>query len=105
MPKKEEPKLRPVGDHVLVTPIAEDAEMIAPGGMKFLVPETAQDKPNRGTVVATGDGRILQDGKVRKIALEPGQKVLFSKYAGNEFSLGPDKYIILSYDDILVILP
>ncbi len=95
--------MRPVGDHVLVTPIPEDTTM-KHGTLELVIPDKAQDKPQRGTVVSVGEGRHGSDGKLRPIKLEAGQKVLFSKYAGNDFALGEDKFIILSYDDILVVL-
>lgn len=95
--------MKPIGDHVLVKPIAEDDEMVH-GALRLVVADTAKDKPNRGEVVAIGQGRILSDGQVREIIVKPGEKVLFSKYAGNEFSVNNEQYIILSYDDILVVL-
>lgn len=95
--------MKPIGDHVLVTPIAEDTT-VKHGTLELVIPDTAQDKPNRGTVVSVGEGRIGSDGKLRPIKLKKGEKVLFSKYAGNEFRLGETQYIILSYDDILVVL-
>lgn len=96
--------MKPVGDHVLVTPIPEESEFIGKSGVKLYIPDSAKDKPNRGVVVSVGDGRILNDGKIRPIKLKKDQKVLFSKYAGNEFTLDNTPYIILSYDDILVVL-
>lgn len=96
--------MRPVGDHVLVTPIPEDDELVAPGGTRFVLADTAKDKPNRGLVVAVGEGRVLPSGQVREISVKPGERVLFSKYAGNEFALGGERYIILSADDILIVL-
>jgi chaperonin GroES len=97
---KVKSEIQPIGDHILVIPIPEDKEM-KHGTLTLVVPETAQDKPNRGTVVAVGEGRIV-DGKLRPINLKPGQKVLFSKYAGNDFRLGETSYIVISHDDILV---
>lgn len=96
--------MRPIGDHVLVTPIAEDDELIAPGGTRFLLADTAKDKPNRGKIVAIGEGRFMPDGSFRPIRLSPGDRILFSKYAGNEFTLGAEHFIILSHDDILIVL-
>jgi chaperonin GroES len=96
--------MRPIGDHVLVTPIPEDDELVAPGGTRFVLADSAKDKPNRGKVVAVGDGRVLPSGQLRPINLKPGERVLFSKYAGNEFSMGGERYIILSHDDVLIVL-
>ena len=95
--------MKPTGDHVLVKPIANDKEMKL-GNLVLAIPDTAQDKPNRGEIVSVGEGRIGMDGKLRTIDLVPGQRILFSKYAGNEFTIGEDLFIVLSYDDILVLL-
>lgn len=97
-------KMKPIGDHVLVKPIPEDDELVAPGGTRFFLADTAKDKPNRGEVVAIGDGRVLLNGQLRPITVNPGDKVLFSKYAGNEFSLAGEQYIILAFDDILIVI-
>ncbi len=101
LPTPKDPQ--PIGDHVLVTPVPEDTT-VRHGTLELVVPDTAQDKPNRGIVVSVGTGRILPNGSMRAIDLNKGQKVLFSKYAGNEFRIGEQMYIILSYDDILVVL-
>ena len=99
-PKK---RLQPLGDHVLVTPIPEDKEMVGPDGvLRLQIPDNAQDKPQRGIVVSVGEGRIDVKGILRPIDLAEGERVLFGKYAGNEFSLEGQSYIILSYDDILI---
>lgn len=95
--------MKPTGDHVLVKPIANDKEMKL-GNLVLAIPDTAQDKPNRGEIVSVGEGRIGIDGKLRTIDLKEGQRILFSKYAGNEFSIGEETFIVLSYDDILVLL-
>ena len=95
--------MKPTGDHVLVKPIANDKEMKL-GNLVLAIPDTSQDKPNRGEIVSVGEGRIGIDGKLRTIDLKEGQRILFSKYAGNEFSIGEETFIVLSYDDILVLL-
>ncbi len=95
--------MRPVGDHVLVTPIPEDDELVH-GTLRLVLADTAKDKPNRGVVVSVGEGRILPDGTIRPIGLKAGDRLLFSKYAGNEFDRGGETYLVISYDDILVVL-
>ena len=95
-----EAKLEPMGDHVVVTPIPEEKEMTL-GTLTLVIPDSVQDKPNRGCVVAVGEGRVV-DGKMRPIKLKEGDRVLFSKYAGNDFFIGQEHFISLSYDDILV---
>lgn len=98
--------MTPIGDHILVTPIAEDAVWTRADGTKssLVIPEIAQDKPNRGIIASVGEGRVLTDGTLRRIKLSKGDRVLFSKYAGNEFSSGGQQYIVISYDDVLVVL-
>ena len=91
--------MRPIGDHVLVTPIPEETKIGS-----FVIPDSAKDKPNRGSVVAVGEGRVLPDGTARPIKLSEGDRVIFSKYAGNEFSDAGTDYILISFDDVLAVL-
>ena len=96
--------MRPIGDHLIVTLINEDATITTDSGIVFAVPDTALDKPNRGEVVAVGEGRILPDGTLRPIPLKTGDRILFSRYAGSDFKLDNVIYLVLSFDDILAIL-
>lgn len=97
--------MKPIGDHILISPIPEDSELVGPKGtLKLVKAESNKDKPDRGTVISVGKGRILPDGTVRKIELKAGDKVLFSKYAGNSFMIGNDEFLVVSYDDIIVLL-
>jgi len=100
---------RVMGDHLIVETIPEDSELRTESGIVFAIPDSAQDKPCRGMVIAVGSGRHLPDGTLRKIDIHPGEKVLFSKYAGNVFSVADPKkgkieYLSISYDDVLVVL-
>lgn len=101
--------MTPVGDHLVVTLLENETEIRTKSGIVFAVPDQAQDKPNRGEVIAVGEGRVLSDGTVRAIKIALGSKILFSRYAGNQFTLtGPDgvrrDYLSISYDDVLVVL-
>ena len=93
-------KLRPLGDRVLVKRVEEEEKTA--GGI--IIPDTAKEKPQKGEVVAVGNGKILEDGSVRKMSVKKGDKVLFSKYAGNEVKLDGDEVMIMREDEILAII-
>ena len=93
-------KLRPLGDRVLVKRVEEEEKTA--GGI--IIPDTAKEKPQKGEVVAVGNGKILEDGSVRKMSVKKGDKVLFSKYAGNEIKLDGDEVMIMREDEILAII-
>ena len=93
-------KLRPLGDRVVVQPTARE-EMTKSG---IVLPDTAKEKPQEGKVLAVGPGRILDDGSREAIDVSEGQKVLYAKYAGTEFKIDGDEYLIVSQKDILAIV-
>lgn len=90
-------KIRPLQDRILVKRV-EAEEKTASG---IIIPDNAKEKPMEGEVIAIGNGKVLDDGNVRKPDLNVGDKVLFSKYAGSEVKLGSIEHIILKEDDIL----
>ncbi len=92
--------LQPLGDRVVVE--REESEERTAGGI--LLPDTAKDKPARGTVLSVGDGRLLDDGKRAPFQVKPGDRVVFSSYAGDEFKLGERKLLLLREEDILAII-
>ena len=92
--------LKPLADRLLVEPI-EREEMTASG---IYVPETAKEKPQEGTVVASGPGRKDEDGDLIAMEVKVGDRVLYAKYAGTEVKLEDKKYLILKESDILAIL-
>ena len=92
-------KLKPLGDRVVVKPI-EQEEMTAGG---IVLPETAKEKPQRGSIVAAGPGRI-EDGKRVELDVKEGDTVLFAKYAGTEIKIEGEKVLILPESDILAII-
>ena len=92
--------IRPLGDRVVVKPLAN--EEVTKSGI--ILPDTAKEKPQEGEVVAVGSGRILDSGDRVPIDLKTGDKVLFSKYAGNEFKKDEVDYLILREMDILGVI-
>jgi chaperonin GroES len=94
-------QLKPLGSNVIVKPTPRE-EMTKSG---IVLPDTAKERPQEGTVLAVGPGRILDDGKREAMELSEGQKVLFQKYAGTEFKLDDDEeLLILSQKDILAVI-
>jgi chaperonin GroES len=93
--------LKPLGDRVVVE--REEAKDTTAGGI--VLPDTAKDKPQKGKVVAVGDGRITKDGKRRELQVKVGEQVLFTSYAGEEFKLDGDKKVLLMREeDILAVI-
>ena len=90
-------KLQPLGDRVVVQP-AEREETTKSG---IVIPDTAKEKPQRGTIIAVGEGRRDDDGDRIPMDVAVGDTVLFAKYAGTEFKLEDEEYLILSEKDIL----
>ena len=87
--------IKPLGDRVLITAIKE--EEITKSGI--VLPESAKEKKAEGEIITVGSGE-----KVSKLGLNPGQKIIFSKYAGDEIKIDAKEYKILSHDDILAII-
>lgn len=93
-------KLKPLADKVVIEPLESDQK--SAGGL--YLPDSAKKKPQTGKVVAVGDGKILDDGSRGKMNVKVGDKVLFSKYGGNEVTVDGDDYTILDEDQIYAIL-
>ena len=93
-------KLQPLGDRVVVKPTPRE-EMTKSG---IVLPDTAKEKPQEGTILAVGPGAFDNDGKRVAMDVEVGQKVLYGKYAGTEFKLEDDELLIVSQKDILAIV-
>jgi len=93
--------VKPLGDRVVVE--REEAQAKTAGGI--VLPDTAKDKPQRGKVIAVGEGRITKDGKRRELQVKAGDQVLFTSYAGDEFKLpGDQKVLLMREDDILAVI-
>ena len=93
-------KLRPLGDRVVVKPV-EREEKTKSG---IVLQDTAKEKPQEGIVEAVGTGRILDNGTKVPMELKVGDKVLYAKYAGNEFKLDEIEYLIVSEKDVLAVV-
>ena len=93
-------KLRPLGDRVVIQPTPRE-EMTKSG---IVLPDTAKEKPQEGSVLAVGPGRILDDGKRESIDVKKGDSVLYAKYAGTEFKIDEEELLIVSQKDILAIV-
>ena len=92
--------IRPLHDRLIVKRLDEEEK--TKGGI--IIPDTAKEKPLEGTVVAVGNGRILEDGKVRPMDVKAGDKVLFGKYAGTEIKIDGTEHLILNENDVLAII-
>ena len=92
--------IRPLGERVVVKPLP--TEEVTKGGI--VLPDTAKEKPQEGEVVAVGPGRLLDNGTRVPIDLKVGDRILFSKYAGNEVKLDDVEYLIMREADILGVI-
>ncbi len=92
--------IRPLNDHVVIRP-ANKEEVSAAG---VILPDTAKEKPQKGTIVAAGPGRILDSGTRQALEVSVGEEVLYAKYAGTEVKLEGEDYLILSEKDILAVV-
>ncbi len=93
-------QIKPLHDRVIVERIEKEEETV--GGI--IIPDTAKEKPQTGRVIAVGPGRLLEDGQRRPMVVQPGNVVIFSKYAGTEFKLDDKELLILREDDIYAII-
>ena len=92
--------LKPLADRVVVKPKARE-ETTRSG---IVLPDTAKEKPQEGTIVAAGPGRVLEDGTRVPLDVKVGDSVLYAKYAGTEYKIGNDEHLILRESDILAIV-
>ena len=93
-------KLQPLGDRVVVE--RDESEETTAGGI--VLPDSAKDRPARGTIVSVGDGRLLDDGTRAELQVKAGDHVLFSSYAGDSVNVGDDEYLLMREDDILAVI-
>ncbi|MBQ1501849.1 MAG: co-chaperone GroES [Firmicutes bacterium] len=93
--------IKPLGERILVKPIASDD--VTKSGI--VLPDTAKEKPQQGVIIAAGPGRMLDDGKRVPMEVKEGDVVLFAKFAGTEMKIDSDVYMILSAErDVLAVL-
>jgi chaperonin GroES len=93
-------KIRPLADKVLVQRL--EAETKTVGGI--VLPDSAKEKPQKGKIVSVGDGKVLDDGSVRKLQVKKGDMVLFTSYAGTEVKIDGKEYLIMSESDIMAVI-
>jgi len=94
-------KLIPLGDRVVVE--REESGQKTAGGI--LLPDSAKDKPARGTVISVGEGKLDNHGRRLPLQVKPGDRVVFTSYAGEPFKVGDDELLLMREDDILAVLP
>src|SRR5438093_11089370 len=93
-------KFRPLQDRILIKRI--DREDKSAGGI--IIPDTAKEKPQEGEVVAVGNGKRLEDGKLQPVDVKAGDRILFGKYSGNDIKLDGEEYMIMREDEVLGVL-
>jgi len=93
-------KLRPLHDRVIIKRL--EAETKSAGGI--VIPDSATEKPIKGEVVAVGNGKILEDGKVRPLAVKAGEKVLFGKYSGTEVKVEGQELLVMREEDLMAVI-
>jgi len=94
------PKLKPLNDKIIVKPIKQ--EEVTKAGI--VLPQTAEEKPEKGEVIAVGPGKLLENGQRAKMEVKVGDKVIFKKYSPDEIKVDDKEYLIISEEDILAII-
>src|SRR6478672_1187959 len=92
--------LRPLGDRVVVKPLQK--EEVTKSGI--VLPDTAKEKPQEGEIIAVGPGRVLDNGNRQSLEVKKGDRVLYAKYAGTEFKIEEEEYLVLRESDLLAIV-
>ncbi len=98
MATKTQVTFKPVGNRIVVEPLDDEAEMSTGG---IYIPDTAKERPQSGTVVAVGPGKLTDDGKRVPVEVSVGDVVVYSKYGGTEYKEGDTEYLVLRDDDVL----
>lgn len=98
--KSEDTKVRPLHDRILVRRLQEEEKTL--GGI--IIPDTAKEKPQRGEIVATGKGKVTEDGKTIALEVRVGDRVLFGKYSGTELKINGEELLMMREEDVLGIL-
>ena len=92
-------KIRPLHDRVVIK--RKEEERLSPGGI--VIPDTAKEKPVRGEVLAIGNGKILEDGRIIPLDVKVGDEVLFGKYSGNEIKVDGEELVVMREDDLMAV--
>ena len=98
--KKSKVSLQPLGDKVVVA--RDESEDITAGGI--VLPDSAQDKPSRGTIVAVGTGKLLDDGTRGEMQVNKGDRILFTSYAPETINIDDEEFLLMSESDILAVI-
>ncbi|MFT3836212.1 MAG: co-chaperone GroES [Myxococcaceae bacterium] len=93
-------KIRPLQDRLIIKRVAEENK--TKGGI--IIPDSAKEKPLEGKVVAVGNGKVQEDGKIRPLDIKAGDRILFSKYAGTEIKIEGEDHLILREEDVLGVI-
>lgn len=93
-------KVRPLYDRVIVKRVEEEGK--TKGGI--IIPDTAKEKPIEGEIVAVGNGKVLENGKIQPLEVKKGDRVLFGKYAGTDIKIDGEDRLIMREDDIIAII-
>jgi chaperonin GroES len=94
-------KIRPLYDRILVKRVDEDVDKTAGG---LYIPDSAKEKPQQGEVIAVGQGKRGDDGKLIPLDVKPGDRIMFGKYSGSDIKIGTDEYMIMREDEVLGVL-
>jgi len=92
--------IRPLQDRIIVKQLEEESK--SAGGI--IIPDTAKEKPHQGKVVAAGNGKIQENGKIRKLDVKAGDRILFEKFAGTTLKIEGEEYMIMREDEVLAII-
>jgi chaperonin GroES len=93
-------KLRPLHDRVIVKRLEEERKTAS----GIVIPDTAAEKPDQGEILAVGNGKILEDGKVRPLALKVGDRVLFGKYSGQTVKVEGEELLVMREEDVMAVV-
>ena len=93
-------KIRPLHDRIIVKRLEEERKTAS----GIVIPDTAAEKPDQGEVVAVGNGKVLDDGKVRTLEVKVGDKILFGKYSGTTVKVDGDELLVMREEDIMAVV-
>ena len=93
-------KIRPLHDRIVVQRLEQETKTAS----GIVIPDQAAEKPDQGEVVAIGNGKILEDGKVRPLDVKVGDKVLFGKYSGQTVKVGDKEYLVMREEDVFAVV-
>lgn len=93
-------KIRPLQDRLIVRRLSDEEK--TEGGI--IIPDTAKEKPQEGEVIAVGNGKVLENGRVQPLDVKAGDKILFSKYSGTEVNVDGEDYLVVREDDVLGVI-